>query len=104
MQEVKLSKLNATLDQYAGRQASFKVEHKDVNITITGQLKKNHKQYWFTNDSGKVVIEQKKAGSVMTLKGTYKVFSVKFLVKEQVLAEFEIPAKGGRLQLDVDEA
>jgi len=94
MENVKLSKLAATFDKYAGRQVSFSVEHKERKIKITGQLQKNDKQYWFTNGAGKVTVEQKKAGSMISFKGTYKAFLVKFLVADNVLAEFEIPAKG----------
>ena len=94
MEEVKLNKLAATFDKYAGRQASFSVEHKEYKVQISGLLQKNDKQYWFTNGTGKVIIEKKTAGSIITLKGTYKVFSVKFLVGDHVMAEFEIPTKG----------
>ena len=94
MEEVKLNKLAPTFDKYAGRQANFRVDHKDLSINIMGQLQKNNKQYWFTNGAGKVVVEKKTAGSLMSLKGTYTMFSVKFLVAEKILAEFEIPTKG----------
>jgi hypothetical protein len=94
MEDVKLNKLTTTFDKYAGRQASFLVEHKELKVSITGQLQKDNKQYWFTNGSGRVVFEKKKVGSAFSLKGTYKVFSVKFLVADQILAEFELPTKG----------
>jgi hypothetical protein len=94
MEEIKASKLVSTFDKYAGRQASFTVEHKNLKVHVTGQLQKNDKEYWFTNGAGKVVIEKKTSGSIITLRGTYKVFSVKFMVADQVLAECEVPTKG----------
>lgn len=94
MEEVKLNKLTATFDKYAGRQANFSIENKEYKIQINGMLQKNDKQYWFTNGAGKVIIEKKTTGSIITLKGTYKVFSVKFLVGDTIMAEFEIPTKG----------
>ncbi len=94
MENVKLSKLKATFDKYAGRQVTFSAEYKDQKIKITGQLQKNDKQYWFANGAGKVSLEQKKSGSLLTLKGTYKAFLLKFFVGDSVLAECEIPARG----------
>ncbi|MDY0093315.1 MAG: hypothetical protein RBT80_11515 [Candidatus Vecturithrix sp.] len=94
MEEVKLNKLVPTFDKYAGRQASFSVEHKEYKVHVNGLLQKNDKQYWFTNGAGKVIIEKKTSGSMMTLKGTYHVFSVKFMVGDMMMAEFEIPTKG----------
>ncbi len=94
IENIKLSKLEVTFDKYAGRQATFISEHKALKLRVTGQLQKNDKQYWFINGAGKVVIERKKAGSLISLKGTYKVISVKFLAGDSVLGEFEVPTKG----------
>lgn len=103
MQEVKLSKLTATLDKYAGRQADFSVAHKDVKIRVTGQLQKNDTQYWFTQAGGKVVLMERKAGSMWSLRGTYKVLVVQFLVADTLLAEFEIPMKKGTFRFGVED-
>ena len=94
MERIKLSKMEATFDKYAGRQASFITEHKEFKLKVNGQLQRNDKQYWFVNGTGKIVVERKTSGSMISLKGTYKVISVRFLAGDSVLAEFEIPAKG----------
>ncbi len=94
MERIKLSKLESTFDKYAGRQASFTTNYKTFKLKVTGQLQKNDSQYWFVNGAGKIVVERKTTGSMISLKGTYKVISVKFLSGDSVLAEFEIPAKG----------
>lgn len=96
---VKLNKLFPTLDNHMGKPKQFEIESKNLDLTITGELHKIDHQYCFTQGDGKVVIEQEKAGSIMTWRGTYKKYVVKFIVGDATLAEFDLPEKA-KLKLE----
>ena len=74
-----------------GTSKHFVIATKNLNISINGEIHKIDDQYCFTRGIGKIIIEQEKAGTVLSWKGTYRKYSVKFMVGENVLAEFEIP-------------
>jgi hypothetical protein len=103
MGKIKIQRLFPTLEHHTGEQKSFVISAKNVNITINGELHKIDNQYYsFTRGVGKVVIERQKIGSVLSWRGTYKKYSVKFMVGETVLVEFEIP-ENAKLRLDEAE-
>lgn len=99
MGTVKVNKLLPTLEKNRGTQKSFVITAKNLNITIHGEIHRVDDQYCFTRGVGKVVIEKEKTGTVLSWKGTYKTYTVKFMVGENILAEFEIP-KNAKLSLD----
>ena len=98
MSAIKLNKLFATLEKERGAQKSFVITAKNVNITMTGEIHKFDDHYCFTKGAGRVLIEQEKSGSMLTWRGTYKKYMVKFMVGEAVLAEFELP-ENAKIQL-----
>jgi hypothetical protein len=99
MGNVKINKLLPTLEKNRGTQKSFVISTKDLSITIHGEIHRIDDQYCFTRGIGKVVIEQEKSGTLLSWKGTYKTYSVRFMVGETILAEFQIP-KNAKLSLD----
>lgn len=100
MSTVKLNKLFSTFKKNKGTQQSLVISTKDVNVTINGELHNIDNQYYsFTKGGGKVVIEEEKTGSVLSWKGTYKQYLVKFMVGSETLAEFAIP-KNAKLTLN----
>ena len=99
MGNVKINKLLSTLEKNRGTQKSFVITAKNLSLTIHGEIHRVDDQYCFTRGVGKVVVEQAKAGNMLSWRGTYKIYSVKFMVGETILAEFEIP-KNAKLSLD----
>jgi hypothetical protein len=105
MSTVKLNKLFSTFKKKKGTQQTFVISTKDLNITVSGEVHNIDNQYYsFTKGVGKVVIEEEKAGSMLSWKGTYKHYMVKFMVGNETLAEFAIP-KNAKLTLsNIEEA
>lgn len=105
MSTVKLNKLFSTFKKNKGTQQTFTISTKDLIITVNGELHNIDNQYYsFTKGVGKVVIEEEKAGSMLSWKGTFKHYVVKFLVGSETLAEFAIP-KNAKLTLNnIEEA
>jgi hypothetical protein len=100
MGAIKLNKLFSTFDKNKGVQKTFVINAKALNITINGELHKIDDQYYcFTRGAGKVVVEQEKIGTVLSWRGTRKKYSVKFMIGDGVLAEFEIP-ENAKLRLN----
>ena len=99
MGNVKINKLLPTLEKNRGMKKSFVITAKNLSITISGEIHRIDDQYCFTRGPGKVVIEQEKTGTVLSWKGTHRTYSVRFMVGENVLAEFEVPANA-KLHLD----
>lgn len=102
MENIKINKLLSTLEKNRGMQKSFVITAKNLNITIYGEIHRIDDQYCFTRGIGKVVIEEEKIGTMLSWRGTYKKIAVKFMVGENILAEFEIP-KNAKLSLDDKE-
>ena len=99
MSTVKPSKLFTAFEKHKGTQKTLAITSKDMNIAITGEIHKIDDQYCITRGAGKVLIEREKTGSLLSWKGTYRKYVVKFVVGNETLAEFEIPEKA-RLSLD----
>ena len=102
MGNVKINKLLSTLEKNRGTQKNFEITAKNLSLTIHGEIHRVDDQYCFTRGIGKVVVEQVKSGNMLSWRGTYKTYSVKFMVGETILAEFEIP-KNAKLSLDDSE-
>lgn len=99
MSTVKASKLLAAFEKHKGAEKTLSIASKDMTVAITGEIHKIDDQYCITRGAGKVLVEANKAGSVLSWKGTYQHYTVKFMVGSEVLAEFDIPEKA-RLSLD----
>lgn len=99
MSTVKLSKLFTAFEKHKGTEKTLSIAHKDMTITVTGEIHKIDGQYCITRGLGKVLVESQKAGKVLSWKGTYQKHIVKFIVGNETLAEFEIP-KNAKLSLD----
>ena len=98
MGNIKLQKLFATLESQTGMPKNLTITSKNLTITINGDIHKFDDHYCFTKGAGRIMIEQKKIGRMLSWKGTHKTYVVKFVVGDSVLAEFEIP-KNARLEL-----
>jgi hypothetical protein len=98
MGNIKLQKLFATLESQTGMPKNLTITSKNLTITINGDIHKFDDHYCFMKGLGKVLFEHKKTGSMLSWKGTYKAYVVKFVVGDSVLAEFEIP-KNAKLEL-----
>ncbi len=99
MGNIKLNKLFSMLEKSMGTQKNLVITAKNLNITINGEIHKIDDQYCFTQGVGRVVIEQEKVGTMLSWRGTYKKYSVKFMVGNNILAEFEI---SGNAKLDLN--
>jgi hypothetical protein len=99
MNRIKLNKLFSKLEKNRGAQKNFVITGKNLNITINGEIHRIDDQYCFTRCVGKVLIEQEKVGTLLSWRGTHTKYAVKFMVGENVLAEFEIP-ESAKLRLD----
>lgn len=89
---IKLNKLYTALEKHKGAQKTLMISTKDVDITITGEIHKIDDQYYLSRGAGRVVVEQQKAGRLLSWRGTYKKYVVKFIIGQDILAQFEIPA------------
>lgn len=99
MSTVKPSKLFTAFEKHKGTEKTLSIASKDMTITIRGEIHKIDDQYCITRGAGKVLVESLKAGTVLSWKGTYQKYVVKFMVGNETLAEFEIPKKA-KLSLD----
>ena len=99
MSTIKLNKLFSALEKNRGVQKSFVITAKNVNIIINGEIHRVDDHYCFTRGAGKVLVAQEKAGNLLSWRGTYTKYAVKFMVGDLVLAEFDIP-ESAKLQLD----
>jgi hypothetical protein len=99
MGALKLNKLLTTLEKNRGEQKTFVVTSKNLSIAITGEIHKVDSHYCFTKGAGKVLIEPEKVGRILSWRGTYTRYNVKFMVGEAALAEFELP-ENAKLRLD----
>lgn len=96
---VKQSKLLSEFDKNKGSEKIFVVAAKGMNVKIVGEVHTVDGQYCITQGAGRVVIESQKTGKLLSWKGTYTRYVVKFMVGNATLAEFEIPEKA-ELSLD----
>ncbi len=99
MSTVKPSKLFTAFEKHKGTEKTLSIVSKDMTVAITGEIHKVDDQYCITRGAGKVLVEAQKTGSVLSWKGTYQKYMVKFMVGSETLAEFDIPEKA-KLSLD----
>ncbi len=99
MSTVKPTKLFTAFEKHKGTEKTLSIAGKDMTVTIAGEIHKLDDQYCITRGTGKVLVEAQKAGSMLSWKGTYQKYVVKFIVGSETLAEFEIPEKA-KLSLD----
>ena len=99
MGTVKQSKLFSMFDKYTGSAKTLVIKAKDMHVKITGEIHKIDNEYCIMQGAGRVVIESQKTGNMLSWKGTYTRYVVKFIAGNATLAEFEIPEKA-TLSLD----
>lgn len=102
MSTVKVSKLSAAFEKHKGTEKTLSIKGKGMTITVTGEIHKMDDQYYFSRGpgrDGRVQVETRKTGSILSWKGTYRQRVVKFIVGNVTLAEFEIP-ENAKLSLD----